>query len=139
MIVVGLAVAIQFYPVERTNPPVRAEIQAPEKIRALLRSACYDCHSNETRWPWYSRVAPISWYLAHHVKGARGEFNFSEWDSISPEDTRELLEEMWEKVEKGEMPLPAYRVLHPESRLGDVQRVLFERWALAGTPEEETE
>ena len=74
-VVVALA-AIQLVPVHRTNPPVRVEVNAPEEVMAIIQRACYDCHSNETRWPWYSRVAPVSWFVVSHVKKARGDLNF---------------------------------------------------------------
>ena len=77
---------IQFVPVERTNPPVTGEVEAADPVMEALRNACYDCHSNETRWPWYSRVAPLSWRIAEHVRIGRRNLNFSEWQGMSAED-----------------------------------------------------
>ena len=74
-VVAGL-ILIQFAPVDRSNPSVTGEVSAPDPIMAVLRNSCYDCHSNETRWPWYSRVAPLSWRIAQHVREGRGHLNF---------------------------------------------------------------
>jgi hypothetical protein len=128
MIIIGLFAAIQFYPVERTNPPVRQDLGAPPGVTEVLHSSCYDCHSNETRWPWYSRIAPASWLLVDHVNEARGEVNFSEWDSVSPGKHEEILEEIWEKVEEGEMPLLSYKILHPEARLSPERLAVLRDW-----------
>jgi len=68
--------------VDRSNPPVEADLEAPAAVTAVLRTACYDCHSNETHWPWYSYVAPVSWLVARDVEEARSEFSFSRWDQL---------------------------------------------------------
>ena len=80
LLVIALVLfAIQLVPVPRENPPVTAEIQAPDQVRSLLESSCYDCHSNQTVWPWYSHVAPVSWLVYRDVRKARDELNFSLW------------------------------------------------------------
>jgi Haem-binding domain len=127
-------VGIQFVPVRRTNPPVTAEIQAPIDVQAVLERACYDCHSNETRWPWYSRVAPVSWLVAKDVADGRKKMNFSEWGTYHPDRQESKIEEIWEEVSKDEMPLAIYRPLHPEAKLTDADRALIERWALPVEP-----
>ncbi len=128
----GIAVAIQLYPVDRSNPPVRSAISVPAAVDSVLRAACYDCHSYETDWPWYSYIAPVSWFVANHVHEAREELNFSDWAALSQEDAAELLEEISEEVEEGEMPLRSYRVVHPAARLSAEQRAAISRWATAG-------
>jgi len=125
-------VAIQFFGEERTNPPVGSEIQAPEDVQAILRRSCYDCHSNETRWPWYSRIAPVSWYTIEHVNHARSDLNFSEWPTFDPEEQEHLLEEIVEQVEKGEMPLASYLWIHQGARLSDEERARLMEWAGPG-------
>src|SRR5450759_484008 len=77
-VVVALG-AIQLIPVDRTNPPVQKEMPAPPDVQAILRRSCYDCHSNETVWLWYSKVAPISWLVSRDVRQGRRELNFSDW------------------------------------------------------------
>lgn len=113
----GLALGIQFIPVSRINPPVAKElIWDSPKTRILAQRACFDCHSNEARWPWYSYVAPMSWLVANDVKEARERFNFSE---ISPEDRAGIL---IKHIEDGEMPLPRYLALHREARLSETEK-----------------
>lgn len=124
---------MQFIPVQRTNPPVVSDIVAPADVHAVLRRACYDCHSNETKWPWYGYVAPSSWLVASDVMKGRRKLNFSEWGTYIADRQESKIREIWEQVEKDEMPLAIYRPLHPEARLTDGDRALIERWALAGS------
>ena len=128
----GLLMAIQFVPIDRENPPVVAEIAAPAEVTAILERSCYDCHSNETRWPWYSRVAPASWLLAHDVEEGRERLNFSTWGRLPAHERAEEMEEIWEEVEEGEMPLWFYLPLHPEARLSADDRDVLERWSKTG-------
>jgi hypothetical protein len=123
--------AIQAVPVDRTNPPIETEVPAPDAVRAVLRGSCYDCHSHESAWPWYSRVAPVSWLVARDVCEARSELNFSAWNRRSAEDQAEAPEEIWEEVEEGEMPPWFYLPLHREARLSDADRAILRDWAAA--------
>ena len=127
----GLAVAIQLVPVERSNPPVTADLAAPPAVDAVLRASCYDCHSNETRWPWYSRVAPVSWLVARDVKEARDRLNFSLWGTYESKRQQRLAEEMWEEVEKAEMPLEIYLLAHADARLTEDDRAVLAAWSAA--------
>ena len=92
-----MLVAFQFVPVERSNPPVETATAPPPSVEEVLRRACFDCHSHETRWPWYSRVAPASWLVARDVHEARQELNFSDWDGYMPRVQRHKVEEVWGK------------------------------------------
>jgi hypothetical protein len=123
-----LLVAIQFVPIERVNPPVTGEIPAPE-VHAIFERSCYDCHSNETSWPWYSHVAPVSWVVAHDVEEGREHLNFSEWSGYSAEDQAELREEIWDEVEEGEMPLWFYTASHRDSLLSQREKELLKVWS----------
>ncbi len=125
----GLFLAIQLVPVERSNPPVLAEVPAPPEVREVIERACYDCHSHETRWPWYAQLAPASWLLAYDVAEAREHMNFSDWKQYDEDEQRDLVEEAWEEVEEGEMPPWFYLPLHPEARLSDADRSVLEDWA----------
>jgi hypothetical protein len=127
-ILVGLGIVIQFVPVDRSNPPVVADLSAPPAVKQVLRASCYDCHSNETRWPWYSRVAPMSWLVAHDVEEARGHFNFSDWGTYEPKKQERVAAKMWEEVNGGDMPLPMYLIAHADARLTDDDRALLESW-----------
>ena len=113
VVAVVLFIAIQFVPVERTNPPVVSEPDwdSPE-TKALMQRACFDCHSNETKWPAYAYIAPISWLVAHDVDEGRAEFNLSDWANHPGEG-----DEMVDEVEEGGMPLPIYLSMHPEAVL----------------------
>jgi hypothetical protein len=119
---------IQLKPVARTNPPVTGDIAAPATIEATLRRSCYDCHSNETRWRWYSTIAPVSWIVAHHVELGRKEIDFSEWNSYYPPTRRRKLEWMGRALHEEIMPPLSYRIVHPGSRLTDQDRTALEQW-----------
>jgi len=128
---VVILIAIQLVPVDRTNPPVVADFDGPSNVESVLRASCYDCHSHETTWPLYSRVAPVSWLVAHDVEEARDRLNFSTWGSYDPKRREKLAEEMWEEVEGGEMPLLMYRLAHKEARLTEAAKATLRDWSLA--------
>ena len=114
---------IQFIRPERETP-ARASAQSieqhvivPPEVNQVLTRACKDCHSNETNWPWYSRVAPASWFVADHVNEGRSELNFSDWGDYTPHDSSEILEMVCREVRRETMPLKSYLILHPEARL----------------------
>jgi hypothetical protein len=115
--VIDLLVVIQFIPVNRNNPEVTGEINAPEEVMAILRRSCYDCHSNETVWPWYSYVAPASWLISRDVHDGREELNFSEWTTYTEKRKRHKRKECYEEIAEGEMPLWFYVPLHPDAEL----------------------
>lgn len=108
----AVVVVMQLIPLGRDNPPVIADFDGPPEVRAVLARSCFDCHSNETKWPWYSYVAPVSYLVVHDVKEGREHLNFSDWKG-GPKVAGEILEE----VATGEMPLGIYLSLHPEARL----------------------
>lgn len=130
--VLALFLVAQLVPVERSNPPVTQRLEAPPEVDGLLRRACMDCHSNETVWPWYSRVAPVSWLVARDVREGREHLNLSAWDRYDAGEQAEKLEEMAEEVEEGKMPMKIYLPLHPEARLTEQERALLVRWARGG-------
>ncbi len=113
--IVGIFVVIQIIPYGRThsNPPVVAEpAWDSPRTRELAVRACFDCHSNETRWPWYADVAPLSWVVQRDVESARDVVNFSEWNT-----TYELASSSGTSVITGNMPPVKYRMAHPEANL----------------------
>lgn len=124
-----LLVAVQVIRVDRTNPPVTAPIQASAAVDSILRRSCYDCHSNETKWPWYSQVAPMSWLVSRDVRHGREHLNFSTWGEMTTDEQAKAVEEIWEEVEQGEMPLAIYTPLHPEARLSDTDKAALQAWA----------
>jgi hypothetical protein len=118
--IVVLFAAIQFAPYghQHTNPPVRKQPSwSSPHVASLARSACFDCHSNETRWPWYSYVAPMSWLVARDVVEGRQHLNFSEFDA-----PQKRAKDAAEELREGEMPPWFYLPLHAEARLGDSDR-----------------
>lgn len=128
-VVLGFALIIQFIPANQTNPKVTLDVAVPGEAGDILERACYDCHSNETTWPWYGYVAPISWMLAHHVNEGREYLNFSHWDGIAGYDSVETGNEIIEVLETGEMPLAGYLRLHPEARLTESEIETLIAWA----------
>lgn len=130
---VVILVGIQFVPIDRTNPPVKSEVDAPDEVAAILQRACYDCHSNETRWPWYSRVAPTSWLVAGHVQEGRGEINFSEWPTFDFELQEHAYRDIEEQIDEGKMPLRSYTLVHSDARLSQEDRETLLRWARSFT------
>lgn len=129
MVLVAAVVGIQFVPVDRTNPPVRTTIEAPDDVERILRQACWDCHSNETEWPWYAHVAPVSWLVTGDVQEARGEMNLTEWPADDPEEVQDLVEEIGEEVEEDGMPLKSYRWMHSEGRLSPEEKRVLIDWS----------
>ena len=129
-----LALALLFLLVQivrptRLNPPVTASIEAPDEVLAILRESCFDCHSNETVWPWYSHVAPCSWLIAHDVEEGREHLNFSDWGVLDDQARHDMAEEVIEEIAEGEMPLWFYTPLHSGSRVDGTQLAVLRRWA----------
>ncbi len=129
IILIVILIAIQFIPVDKTNPTVTAELDAPTEIISIFKRSCYDCHSNETAWPWYSNIAPVSWLVAGDVKDARAHLNFSEWGNLSRKDRVKMKEEIWKEIEKEKMPLWKYNIMRPEASLTQKNKDLFRDWA----------
>lgn len=123
--------AIQLVTCERSNPPVKADIRVAQDVKAVLRRACYDCHSNETTWPWYSRIAPVSWLLHRDVIEGRAALNFSDWESLAPAKRSKLQRESADEVLEGGMPPRLYTPLHPEGALSSGDKELIQAWAHA--------
>lgn len=121
-IAAGVFVLAQLVPVPRDNPPVSGKLPAPSEVQAILDRSCMDCHSHETRWPWYAYIAPGSWLLAYDVAEARERLNFSTWDRYSAKKQREKVEEIWEEVEEGEMPMWIYLLAHPGAKLSEAEK-----------------
>jgi hypothetical protein len=125
--VAALALA-QAVPVERTNPPVESEVQAPPAVKAALRKSCWDCHSNETVWGWHTKIAPISWLVAHDVNEGREHLNFSRWNAVDGERRLKLARKLPEEVGEGEMPMPIYLLAHPDAKPTDAERAAIVAW-----------
>jgi len=120
---VALFLLIQLVPIGRDHsaPPISTQPAWPDAdTEDLARAACFDCHSNETVWPWYSNVAPISWFVSHDVEEGRARLNFSEWNRTQPE-----LREIVEVIQEGEMPPSYYTALRGSAKLTDQQKAML--------------
>lgn len=99
------------------------------RIVTMLKTSCYDCHSNNTAYPWYNNIAPVSWMIANHVNEGKEHLNFSHWSLYIPEKQHKLLKKIMEDVEEGEMPLSSYLIIHSNARISDSQKELLKIWA----------
>ncbi len=137
LIILGVAIVVmQFFQIDRSNPPATAPLAGPAPVKAVLERACYDCHSNETRWPWYAYVAPMSWLVGDHVTHGRSELNFSEWRNLSAEDRAEMREEIYEEAAEGEMPPSDYLLLHSDAALSAEDLSTLRDWSAASYGDE---
>ena len=128
VIVLVLLGLLQLVPVDRSNPPTRAGFFGPDRVEEILRRCCYDCHSYETDWPWYSKVAPISFMVAHNVNEARSELNFSEWRTYGSARRAEIGAKMIDLIENHEMPPPLYAIMHGETKLTGPELEVLRNW-----------
>ncbi len=130
----GAFVLIQFIQPDRSavaaspSQDLCAVLQPPTSVAELLKAACYDCHSYETLYPWYSRVSPVSWWIANHIAEGREEINFNTFGTLSPRDKVEVLKECSEEVLDGHMPLRSYTWMHAKARLSAEQRRVLADW-----------
>lgn len=124
-IVVAGSVGIQFFPAEHnekkavTDQDFSKIYKPPEGITRLLKTSCYDCHSNQTNYPWYSNVQPVGWLLQSHIEDGKKELNFSTFGSLSSRMKKLKIKSMISQIEDGEMPLPSYLYIHREAGLTD--------------------
>lgn len=100
----------------------------PENVMTVLKTSCYDCHSNNTAYPWYNNIQPIAWWLKHHVDEGKREINFNEFASYPIRRQYKKLEEIDEQVKEGEMPLSSYTIVHKDAKLSSDQRTLVMNW-----------
>lgn len=134
LVLLGLLLVLQFIRPDTSVPTVEADqdlcemLQPPAEVETLLKNACYDCHSYETRYPWYSQIVPVSWWLNNHVQEGREHLNFSTFGTLSPRNRAEALEEAAEEVEEGEMPLNSYTWTHADARLSAEQKNALTTW-----------
>lgn len=121
-------IAIQFIPVDRENKPVDKKnnfvdiYQTPQQVKSILKNACYDCHSNQTQYPEYAYVAPVSWAIKDHINEGREHLNFSEWGTYNKEIKANAIEKCIQSVQSFQMPVPSYIGYHPKSNLTKQQR-----------------
>ena len=125
-------VVIQFFPVDYNQSETVPDTDfmlvndVPSDIQNKLQVSCYDCHSNNTQYPWYSKVQPIAWFLEGHIKEGKAELNFNEWDSLSSRRKASKLRSIIKQIESGEMPMASYTLIHKEATFSEkeAQRVV---------------
>ncbi len=131
--VVVLIVLIQFIRIDQVNPESNPQYdffavsEVPENVQSIFKESCYDCHSNNTIYPWYSHVAPFSWILSNHIKEGREHVNFSEWGNYSMGDKLEMIEESIEEIEAGKMPLKSYVLIHKNAKLTKEEKEIIRK------------
>lgn len=129
LIALAIFGAIQLIPPPRAAPPVNGVVPTTPDVKAVLDVACWDCHSSETRWPGYSRIAPLSWWIGWHVSHGREYLNFTDWNALTEKQRAHIGHEIVEVVEEGEMPLKSYTWMHPPARLSAEQKQILVDWA----------
>lgn len=136
-ILLGLAVilaAIQFIPVDRSVPDYAVEqdffatVDVPQQMAVQIKNACYDCHSYESKYPWYADLAPVSFWIQGHINGGRQHLNFSTWASLSNDKKKHKLEECFEEIQEGSMPMQSYVNMHPEAALTQQEQEALAMW-----------
>ncbi len=136
-ILIGLAIVfigIQFIPITLNQSEKVSEndiivsLNPPQEIAELLKTSCYDCHSNNSKYPWYDKIAPVSWWVAHHIDEAKEELNFSEWVAFTSKRKNHKLEEMIEVLDEGEMPLSSYLIMHGDAKVSTEQAEQLKNW-----------
>ncbi|MDR1877502.1 MAG: heme-binding domain-containing protein [Flavobacteriaceae bacterium] len=127
-------VAIQFIRIDKTNPPVDAEqdyvtmTHAPVEVKNILKRACYDCHSNEVKYPWYTNIAPVSWYIKEHINQGKEYLNFSEFGKYNKYQKEHVITGLFHVIEKRTMPLDSYVWLHEEAALSAEDNKILLEW-----------
>lgn len=131
---VGLLLVIQVIRPARTNPPtdpaktLDATLHPPANVSALLERGCSDCHTNNTVWPWYTNVAPLSWWIINHVNEGRRRVSFSDWGNYDADKQARELTAVCTRLERHNMPLLSYLLMHPDARLTDLERKTICDW-----------
>jgi len=120
-------VGIQFIPATRNQSDTVPSTDfmlvntVPETIKQKLQVSCYDCHSNNTQYPWYNKIQPVTWFLEGHIKEGKAELNFNEWDSLSNRRKKSKLRSIIKQIESGEMPLESYTLIHKDATFTEAE------------------
>jgi Haem-binding domain len=114
---------------EKSTNDITNKYTVPASVQEILKTSCYDCHSNNTVYPWYANIQPVAWWLADHVNEGKKELDFSEFLTYSPKKAHHKLEEVNEMVKEGEMPLQSYTIIHQNAKLSEPQKLEIATWA----------
>jgi len=135
LIIIAFVVLIQLYRPDRyttseiTSDHVTKVLNVPENVQTILKRSCFDCHSNQTRWPWYSGVAPVSWFVISDVSRGRAKMNFSEWGKYSKNKQSIKLDNICDEISQGDMPLKQYLYIHKDAVLSQQEKDILCSWA----------
>ena len=131
---VAALVIMQFVPSAKNNSndatkDITTAFPVPAEVQTILKTSCYDCHSNNTVYPWYSKIQPVAWWLADHIKEGKSEVNFNVFADYKPRRQYKKFNEIIEQIETDEMPLSSYTIIHRETILSPAQKTLMIDWA----------
>lgn len=134
LILIIAFVIIQFFQPEKNKAAANSNDllntnNVPENVASLLKESCYDCHSNNTRYLWYHKIAPVSWMVDRHIRDGKQELNFSEWGTLDNYDQIISLDEITHEIRRKTMPLKSYRFMHSKANLSDAQTQILEEWS----------
>lgn len=134
LVLLIVLVGIQFVPTTRNQSDMVPKTDfmvvndVPENIQNIIKTSCYDCHSNNTDYPWYNKVQPVAWYLEYHVEHGKEELNFNEWDTYSSRRKNSKLKSIIGQIEDDEMPLTSYTLVHREAKLSETEKKTVLDW-----------
>lgn len=135
VLIAVVLVAIQFFRPQKNISPqlqrnaIERHYNVPQNVSALLKPACYDCHSNNTNYPWYNNVQPVAWWLSNHVNDGKRHLNFDEFNLYAAEKKKKKLHEIAKTIKEGEMPLSSYTLIHTNAKLSKQQQDEIAEWA----------
>ena len=138
LLIIAFLILIQFFPPDKSVPPTDPStdfvvVTSPRrKITSMLHASCYDCHSYTTIYPWYSDIAPVSWFLQLHIREGRENLNFSMYGTLPRDKRSQLMSEIKEVIEKKEMPLRSYALMHKNARMNNGMRETLIKWFSEG-------
>ncbi|MEN3322213.1 heme-binding domain-containing protein [Mariniflexile soesokkakense] len=134
LVLLVVFVGIQFVPTTRNQSDTIPETdfmivnKVPNNIKSKLQASCYDCHSNNTQYPWYNKIQPIAWFLEDHIIKGKAELNFNEWDALSIRRKASMLRSIIKQIEKGEMPLDSYTLIHRNAKFSEEDKTTIIQW-----------
>ncbi|MDA9087174.1 heme-binding domain-containing protein [Polaribacter sp.] len=136
-IIISVAIVLvisQFFSPDKNNGDIAtvaafiAETNPPEEVKNILETTCFDCHSAKTTYPWYNAITPVNYWLNEHIQDGKKHLNFSKWNSYSLKKKEHKMDELYEEVEEGEMPLNSYTWTHSEAKLSPTQIAAVVAW-----------
>lgn len=136
LIILVLFILIQFIKIEKNDSKnelnaISTVMEIPVEVNKIIQTSCLDCHSNSTKYPWYSKIAPASWFLAQHIKEGKEHLNFSEWTTYNKDQKEHIIKDLKEVLNEREMPLKNYLLIHKDAKLTENQYQILYDWANA--------